>query len=54
MGVARDTMTTVNATTTQLMSDMLREILTSRVYEVARETPLDYAPRLSKRLGNRV
>ena len=31
---------------------MLRLILTSRVYDVAQETPLDHAPRLSKRLGN--
>ncbi len=30
---------------------LLREILTSRVYDVARETPLDPAPRLSNRLG---
>jgi len=29
---------------------ILREILTSRVYEVARETSLDFAPRLSARL----
>src|SRR5439155_946656 len=35
-------------------SMLLREVLTSRVYEVARETPLDSAPRLSKRLGNAV
>jgi threonine dehydratase len=34
--------------------DYLQRILTSRVYEVARETPLDEAPRLSSRLGNRV
>jgi threonine dehydratase len=33
---------------------MLRMILTSRVYDVAQETPLDLAPRLSKRLGNTV
>jgi threonine dehydratase len=33
------------------VSDLLREILTSRVYEAARETPLDFAPRLSNRLG---
>jgi len=33
---------------------LLRRILTSRVYDVARETPLDPAPRLSARLGNRV
>jgi threonine dehydratase len=30
---------------------LLRHILTSRVYDVARETPLDRAPRLSTRLG---
>lgn len=34
--------------------DYLQQILTSRVYEVARETPLDEAPRLSRRLENRV
>ena len=34
------------------MDTLLREILTSRVYEVARETPLDAAPRLSRRLEN--
>jgi len=33
---------------------MLRLILTSRVYDVADETPLDDAPRLSKRLDNTV
>ena len=32
----------------------MREILTSRVYDVARETPLDPAPRLSSRFGNDV
>jgi threonine dehydratase len=31
---------------------MLRRILNSRVYDVAHETPLDRAPRLSRRLGN--
>src|ERR1051326_5478875 len=36
------------------MEKLLREILTSRVYEVARETSLDVAPRLSKRVDNRV
>jgi threonine dehydratase len=36
------------------MDTLLREILTSRVYEVARETPLDRAPRLSRRLDNEV
>ena len=34
--------------------DMLRLILTSRVYDVCRETPLDPAPRLSGRLGAEV
>jgi threonine dehydratase len=35
-------------------SDLLRLILTSRVYDVAVETPLEPAPRLSRRLGNEV
>ena len=38
----------------EMMNELLREILTSRVYEVARETPLDPAPRLSARLDNLV
>jgi threonine dehydratase len=42
----------VSASTAPSLSDLLRETLTSRVYEVARETPLDFAPRLSNRLGN--
>ncbi len=33
------------------IDSMLRLILTSRVYDVCRETPLDPAPRLSSRLG---
>jgi threonine dehydratase len=33
---------------------MLRLILTSRVYDVAHETPLDEAPRLSRRLDNTI
>lgn len=33
------------------LDSLLRDILTSRVYDVARETPLDAAPRLSTRLG---
>ncbi len=32
----------------------IKKILTSRVYEVARETPLDYAPLLSQRVHNHV
>ena len=34
--------------------EMLRLILTSRVYDVCRETPLDPGPRLSRRLGAEV
>jgi threonine dehydratase len=33
---------------------LLHDVLTSRVYDVARETPLEPAPRLSRRLGNEV
>ncbi len=36
------------------MRDYLERILKARVYDVAQETPLDFAPRLSNRLGNRV
>ena len=36
------------------LSQLLRDVLTSRVYDVARETPLDAAPRLSERLDNEV
>jgi len=36
------------------LNALVRDILTSRVYEVAKETPLDHAPRLSARLGNTV
>ena len=36
------------------MERVLRAILTSRVYEVAKETSLDVAPRLSKRLENTI
>lgn len=34
--------------------DYVERILKARVYDVARESPLDAAPRLSRRLGNRV
>ena len=34
--------------------DYLQRILSARVYDVAIETPLDFAPNLSKRLGHRV
>jgi len=36
------------------LTRLLHDILTSRVYDVARETPLDAAPGLSRRLGNTV
>jgi len=36
------------------MQKILKQILTSRVYEAAIETPLDEAPELSRRLGNTV
>ena len=36
------------------LDELLRQILTSRVYDVARETPLDAAAKLSARLGNQV
>ncbi len=32
----------------------LEKVLTARVYDVARETPLDFMPRMTKRLDNRV
>ena len=35
-------------------SDYLERILTARVYDVAQETPLEYAPNLSTRLNNRL
>ena len=36
------------------LTQLLHDVLTSRVYDVARETALDPAPRLSERLGNEV
>ena len=36
------------------MTDYLKKILTARVYDVAIESPLEYAPPLSKRTGNRI
>jgi threonine dehydratase len=36
------------------LSHYVKLILTARVYDVARKTPLDAAPELSRRLGNRV
>jgi len=37
-----------------MFTDYLEKILTARVYDVAQETPLEYAPRLSERLNNAV
>jgi len=34
--------------------DYLRKVLNARVYDVARESELDFAPNLSARLGNRI
>jgi threonine dehydratase len=36
------------------LTQLLHDVLTSRVYDVAKETALDAAPRLSKRLGHHV
>jgi len=44
-----------HAYTTGLMPiDYLKRILNARVYDVARETPLEFAPQLSARLGHRL
>ncbi|HEY9694424.1 MAG TPA: threonine ammonia-lyase, biosynthetic [Oculatellaceae cyanobacterium] len=37
-----------------MLCDYLQLILTARVYDVAQETPLEYAPNLSSRLNNKV
>lgn len=37
-----------------MFCDYLVQILTARVYDVAQETPLDYAPNLSARLNNKL
>ncbi len=39
---------------TEALTQLLHDVLTSRVYDVARETPLDSAQRLSRRLGNTI
>lgn len=36
------------------LQDYLQRILTARVYDVARETPLDFAPQLSAKIGHNV
>jgi threonine dehydratase len=40
--------------TTSTLTQLLHDILKSRVYDEARETPLDFAQRLSRRLGNEI
>ena len=37
-----------------MSTDYLKKILTSRVYDVAIESPLELAPTLSERTGNRI
>src|ERR1700674_3965140 len=37
-----------------MTDDYLQRVLKARVYDVAIESPLDAAPRLSRRLGNRI
>lgn len=37
-----------------MSNDYLKRILTSRVYDVVRESPLEYAPLASARIGNRL
>lgn len=37
-----------------MTTDYLKKILTARVYDVAEQTPLDLAPTLSQRMGNRI
>ncbi|MCW8826127.1 MAG: pyridoxal-phosphate dependent enzyme, partial [Gammaproteobacteria bacterium] len=37
-----------------MLDHYVKEILNARVYEVADETPLEYAPSLSRRLGNKI
>ncbi|MBD2195362.1 threonine ammonia-lyase, biosynthetic [Calothrix anomala FACHB-343] len=39
---------------TPMYCDYLVQILTARVYDVAQETPLEYAPNLSRRLNNKL
>ena len=37
-----------------MSTDYLKKILTSRVYDVARETPLELSPALTGRYGNHI
>ncbi len=47
-------MSNARVTPKAILGDYLQRILTARVYDVADETPLDPAPKLSARLGNTV
>ena len=44
----------MSASTEPSLNELLRETLTSRVNEVAREMPLELAPRLSRRVDNNI
>ena len=37
-----------------MTTDYLKKILTAKVYDVAMETPLEFAPQLSQRMGQRI
>jgi threonine dehydratase len=47
-------MSHANDTVDEQVSPYLQRILRARVYDVAIESPLEAAPNLSRRLGNRV
>ena len=38
----------------KILDKYLKMILTSRVYEVAKESNLDFAPNISRRLGKKI
>ncbi|MET3116671.1 threonine dehydratase [Undibacterium sp. GrIS 1.8] len=44
----------ITSNTTSMTTDYLKKILTARVYDVAFETPLEFAPSLSARMENRI
>src|SRR5690606_20215959 len=50
-GIAAAPATLAEPQTEYMPEQYLKKILTSRVYDVARETPLDRAPSLGRRLG---
>ena len=52
ISAGRNTSSAITVTTT--LTRLLHDVLTSRVYDVARETPLEPAASLSRRLGNQV